>query len=116
MIIEEHDLLDKYRRLRILTNRIAKLQGTEGYYENKYSFATSIWDREVLFISCPKFVGEEDTLYFHYSKDTKILFVIQINHKRYDFLDKCMNEEQAWLAIHELEELSYKELELYETV
>ena len=24
-----------------------------------------------------------------------------------------MNEEQAWLAIHELEELSYKELEVF---
>lgn len=111
MIIEGHDLIDKYRRLRILTNRIAKLQGTEGYYENKYTFGTSLGDREVLCVSCPKFVGEENTLYFHYSKDTKTLFVIQINHKRYDFLNKGMNEEQAWLAIHELEELSYKELE-----
>ena len=42
MIIQRQDLLEKYRRLKILTNRIAKLQGTEGYYENKYTFDTFI--------------------------------------------------------------------------
>ena len=29
----------------------------------------------------------------------------------YNFEGYLMNQEQAWLAIHELEELSYKELE-----
>ena len=47
----------------------------------------------------------------YYVEDDIILFKIEINKERYNFEGNSMNEEQAWLAIHELEELSYKELE-----
>ena len=53
---------------------------------------------------------------FYYEDNGVVLFKIQITRKWYNFLNRGMNEEQAWLAIHELEELSYKELELHETV
>lgn len=53
---------------------------------------------------------------FYYEDNDKILFEIQICRRWYNFFNKGMNEEQAWLAIQELEELSYKELESHETV
>ena len=53
---------------------------------------------------------------FYYEDNGKILFEIQIGRRWYNFINKGMNEEQAWLAIHELEELSYKELESHETI
>ena len=68
-------------------------------------------------------ITETDTGYeFYYEKPVEtedgekigiVLFKIQINKKWYKFDGFSMNEEQAWLAIHELEELSYKELEVF---
>lgn len=115
MIIEGHDLLEKYRRLRILYNRIS-LFGEHTFYSDwfHYMFNTNLGPRNFV---CSHFeLNGKDLLEFYYEKDGETLFSIQVNKKEYHFQNRGMNEEQAWLAIHELEELSYKELKSYETI
>jgi hypothetical protein len=118
MIIEGHDLLEKYRRLRILYNRVG-IFGTKIFYSYwfEHVFQTKLGPRKFV-CSLPYMDTEDEIMDFYYvDENGHTLFEIQINKNRYNFLqDNGMNEEQAWLAIHELEELSYKELELHETV
>ena len=117
MIIEGHDSLEKYRRLRILYNRTMVYSDRPFYYSYwaKHTYQTNLGPRTfvctVINTNTP-----EEVMGFYYENDGIILFKIEINKKRYNFEGYSMNEEQAWLAIHELEELSYKELELHETV
>ena len=104
------NIIDKYRRLRILYNRLEKF-GSVIYYSDwlHYTFNTNLGPRNFV---CSHFeLNGKDLLEFYYEKDGVTLFSIQINKEEYHFQDRGMNEEQAWLAIHELEELSYKELE-----
>lgn len=121
MIIEGHDLLDKYRRLRILYNRVGVFGKTTFYsYWFKHVFHTALGDR--MFVCTLPFINTPDEkmefYYFNGHNELKenILFVIEINRNYYKFISSKVTEEQAWLAIHELEELSYRELELHETV
>ena len=113
MIIEGHDLLEKYRRLRILYNRIM-LFGEHPFYSYwaAYIFQTNLGPRRFV-CTIVNTDTPEEFMDFYYEEGGVILFKIEINKKRYNFEGYSMNEEQAWLAIHELEELSYKELENY---
>jgi len=117
MIIEGHDLLDKYRRLRILYNRTMLYSDRPFYYTYwaKHTYQTNLGPRTFVCTIVNKNTKDE-YMDFYYEDNGKILFEIQICRRWYNFLNKGMNEEQVWLAIHELEELSYKELELHETV
>ena len=110
MIIEGHDLLDKYRRLRILYNRTMVYSDRPFYYSYwaKHTYQTNLGPRTLV---CTIIKDTNEYMHFYYEDNDKILFEIQINRRWYNFLNRGMNEEQAWLAIHELEELSYKELE-----
>lgn len=115
MIIEGHDLLDKYRRLRILYNRIM-LFGEHPFYSYwaSHVFQTNLGPRRFV-CSLPYIDTEDEYMDFYYhDEDDTILFRVEINRKYYNFKSyNKITEEQAWLAIHELEELSYKELEKY---
>ena len=123
---QELDFRDKYRRLRILYNRTMLYSDRPFYYSYwaKHTYQTNLGPRTFVCTTINK--NTEDEYYeFYYEKPVEtedgekigiVLFKIQINKKWYKFDGFSMNEEQAWLAIHELEELSYKELELYETV
>ena len=114
MIIEGHDLIDKYRRLRILYNRVG-IFGTKIFYSYwfEHVFQTKLGLRKFV-CSLPYMDTEDEIMDFYYvDENGHTLFEIQINKSRYNFKNRGMNEEQAWLAIYELEELSYKELEKY---
>lgn len=106
---------DNYRRLRILYNRIM-LFGTHPYYTYwaSHEFQTNLGPRTFVCTTLyPK--TEEEYLEFLYLKDGAPLFKMQCNKHFFEFTGKQeeleMTEEEAWLAIYELEELSYKELE-----
>ena len=115
MIIEGHDLLEKYRRLRILYNRVM-LFGHHPYYTYwaAYEFQTALGRRSLI---CTTIYPdtEKEVMEFCYIKDGQYLFKMVCNKQRFEFTGKYqgleMTEDEAWLAIHELEELSYKELE-----
>ncbi len=112
MIIEGHDLLDKYRRLRILYNRTKIYSDRPFYYSYwaKHTYQTNLGPRTFVCTTVNKDT-EDEYMKFYYEDDGVVLFEIQITRKGYDFKGYLMDEEQAWLAIHELEELSYKELD-----
>ena len=87
----------------------------------KHIYQTNLGPRTFVCTTINK--NTDDEYYeFYYEKPVEtedgekigiVLFKIQINKKWYKFDGFSMNEEQAWLAIHELEELSYKELEVF---
>ena len=112
MIIEGHDLLEKYRRLRILYNRTMVYSDRPFYYSYwaKHTYQTNLGPRTFVCTTVNKDTKDE-VMEFYYEDDSVVLFKIQITRKWYNFEGYLMNQEQAWLAIHELEELSYKELE-----
>lgn len=114
MIIEGYDLIGKYRRLRILYNRTKIYSNRPCCYKHwtKHTYQTNLGPRTFVCTVVNKDTPDE-VMKFYYENDGIILFKIEINKKRYNFFNKGMNEEQAWLAIYELEELSYKELEKY---
>lgn len=114
MIIEGHDLLDKYRRLRILYNRVG-IFGKPTFYSYwfEHIFHTALGDRKFICSHPYSDTGNSLLEFYYEDMDGNILFGIDISKSRYNFKNRGMNEEQAWLAIHELEELSYKELEKY---
>lgn len=116
MIIEGHDLLDKYRRLRILYNR-TMIFGEHPYYSYwaKHTYQTNLGPRTFVCTIVNKDT-EDEYMDLYYEDNSKVLFRIQICRRWYNFFNKGMNEEQAWLAIYELEELSYKELEKYNEI
>lgn len=112
MIVEGYELLDKYRRLRILYNRIMVF-GEHPYYSYwaSHVFQTNLGPRKFV-CSLPYVDTPDEFMDFYYEDEHgNALFRIEINKNRYDFQNRGMSEGQAWLAIHELEELSYKELE-----
>ena len=104
--------IDKYRRLRILYNRTTVYSDRPFYFKYwaKHTYQTNLGPRTFACTTINKDTPEE-FMKFYYVEDDIILFKIEINKERYNFEGNSMNEEQAWLAIHELEELSYKELE-----
>ena len=111
-MITQQDLTDKYRRLRILYNRVMVFGEHPFYsYWASHVFQTDLGPRK--FVCSLPFVNTPDEIMDFYYEDENgnYLFEIEINRQTYKFKGWKMNEEQAWLAIHELEELSYKELE-----
>ena len=111
MIINGYDLIDKYRRLRILYNRVMLLGEHPFYsYWASFTFPTALGPRKFI-CSLPFIDTPEEFMDFYYERDDIILFKIEINRKRYNFKGYFMSEQEAWLAIYELEELSYKLLE-----
>ena len=106
------DILDKYRRLRILYNRTMIYSDRPFYYSYwaRHTYQTNLGPRTFI---CTTIKDTNDYMEFYYEEDGVVLFKIQVNRKWYNFEGYLMNQEQAWLAIHELEELSYKELENY---
>ena len=118
MIIEGHKLLDMYRRLRILYNRVG-IFGDKTWYSDwfKYTFQTKLGPRTFVCTILNREKEDEYLQFWYYQDEQKSpLFVIDISKKIYDFKNGGMSEKQAWLAIHELEELSYKELEKYNEI
>lgn len=122
---QELDFRDKSRRLRILYNRTMLYSDRPFYYSYwaKHTYQTNLGPRTFVCTTVNK--DTEDEYYeFYYEMNGKILFKInyrkngwQCNfYGKYQDKQYTMDEQEAWLAIHELEELSYKELELYETV
>lgn len=109
---------DKSRRLRILYNRIM-LFGRHPFYSYwaAHEFLTKLGLREFICTTVSP-NAEDEFLEYYYMDRGKVLFKIQIykNLKKYRFLGKyegySMTEQEAWLAIYELEELSYKEMEV----
>lgn len=114
MILEGHDLIDKYRRLRILYNRVG-LFGKPVFYSDWYEhvFHTNLGDRKVVFTLPYRNTDEQVIDVYYYDGDDTMLFNIKVNRNIYQFneYNHKISEEDAWLAIYELEELSYKELE-----
>lgn len=106
---------DNYRRLRILYNRIM-LFGFHAfhYYWAAYEFQTALGPRSFVCTTVNPDT-ENEYLEFFYMKDGKYLFKMNCSRNHFDFTGKYqgleMTEDEAWLAIYELEQLSYKELE-----
>ena len=106
---------DNYRRLRILYNRIM-LFGQHPYYIYwaAHEFQTNLGPRTFVCTTiCPN--TEEEYLEFYYLKEQQPLFIMKCNKQFFEFRGRdreiIMTEQEAWLAIYELEELSYQELE-----
>ena len=115
VVEKELTLRDNYRRLRILYNRIM-LFGTHPYYSYwaAHEFQTILGPRS--FVCTTVYPDtEKEFMEFYYMKDGQYLFKMVCNREHFSFIGKYegleMTEQEAWLAIYELEELSYKELE-----
>ena len=119
---KELTLRDNYRRLRILYNRIM-LFGTHPYYSYysywaAHEFQTILGPRRFVCTTVyPDPDTEKEFMEFYYMKDDQYLFKMGCNREHFSFMGKYegleMTEQEAWLAIYELEELSYKELEVF---
>ena len=83
-----------------------------GWYRR--SFQTNLGNRIVY---CKKFQEGAShevihLLYWENENSSEPLFTINMSDNSYKYFNYSgITEDQAWLAIHELEELSYKELE-----
>lgn len=111
MAPENYDLMNKYRRLRILYNRIGTFGHTTWYSDwFKHTFKTKLGPRVFVCTIVYRDTPDEILQFYYYEDEQNSpLFVIDINREKYNFNGR-ISEESAWLAIHELEELSYKEL------
>ena len=112
-ITQQLIIRDNYRRLRILYNRIM-LFGQHPYYSYwaSHEFQTNLGPRTFVCTTiCPN--TEEEYLEFFYLKEEQPLFIMKCNKQFFEFRGRdkeiILTEQEAWLAIYELEELSYKE-------
>ena len=122
----EWDVRDNYRRLLILSNRMhifgdtilaPDIETKETQLETLYTFYTNLGQRTLI---CSWNYDEKNKKYmrvYYLDDNNKVLFKIYTSLDRYSFYGKYQNEKyimderEAWLAIYELEQLSYIELD-----
>lgn len=104
-----------YRRLRILLNRLNAITNRPCWNcVAWYRFPTQLGERK---IGITKTNQPVDTIVLYYVDDVQVLFQIRVTRQGCFYLpyvignNYVITEEQAWLAIYELEQLLYEKLQ-----